>query len=71
MSTCRAAPIADDVSSISDVDDRDYQTDYTTPAESEVSQEQVEPEEVEDFRDREYPQLKGRPYMPTETTTSC
>lgn len=52
----RAVSVADELSSISDVDDHGYQTDLTTPAGSE----NYEGEEIEDFRDREYPQLKGK-----------
>lgn len=54
-----AVSISDDVSSISDVEDADYRTDFTTPASSESGPDDAESEEVEDFRDREYPQLKG------------
>lgn len=55
----RAASFLHDVSSVSDLEDDDYQTDYTTPAVSESGPDEVEREKVEDFRDREYPQLKG------------
>ena len=55
----RPISFLDDVSSISDVEDHDYQTDYTTPAGSDSGPEGIESEMVEDFRDREYPQLKG------------
>lgn len=55
----RAASFLHDVSSVSDLEDDDYQTDYTTPAVSESAPDEVEREEIEDFRNREYPQLKG------------
>jgi len=56
----KTATFRDDVSSISDVEDRDYQTDYTTPAASDSGPEEFEETgEIEDFRDREYPQLQG------------
>lgn len=55
----RAASLSNDVSSISDLEDDDYQTDHTSPAISESAPDEAEREEVEDFRDREYPQLKG------------
>lgn len=54
-----AAPVSGDVSSISDVDDPDYQTDFTSPASSQSGPDEGEIEEVEEFRDREYPQLKS------------
>lgn len=60
---------ADDVSSASDEEPHDYATDDTTPASSDSSPEDREPEEVEDFRDREYPQLKGKIYMDHGGTT--
>jgi molybdenum cofactor sulfurtransferase len=55
----KPASISGESSSTSEVDEHDYQTDFTTPAASESSPEDVEGDEVEDFRDREYPQLKG------------
>ncbi|KAK4958209.1 hypothetical protein LTR10_004635 [Elasticomyces elasticus] len=53
----------DDVSSESDLEPEDYATDYTTPDSSEM------PDDVEEFRDREYPQLKGKTYMDHGGTT--
>lgn len=55
--------IPDDQSSISDPDPEDYATDYTTPDASEM------PDDVEEFRDREYPQLKGKTYLDHGGTT--
>ncbi|KAK3075651.1 hypothetical protein LTR53_000799 [Teratosphaeriaceae sp. CCFEE 6253] len=53
----------DDQSSESDLEPEDYATDYTTPDASEM------PDDVEEFRDREYPQLKGKTYMDHGGTT--
>lgn len=50
------------MSSFSGHDDYDYETDCTTPAPS-CSGEHMENEEVETFRDREYPQLAGKIYL--------
>lgn len=55
----RAVSLAEDVSSISDCDAEEYQTPNTTPARSDAETEDKDFEEPEDFRDREYPQLKG------------
>jgi len=56
----KAATYRDDVSSISDIEDRDYQTDYTSPASSDSGPDEFEETgEIEEFRDREYPQLQG------------
>ncbi|KAF2772366.1 PLP-dependent transferase [Teratosphaeria nubilosa] len=41
----------------------DYQTDETTPPSSDSYPDDVESDDVEDFRDREYPQLKGKVYL--------
>lgn len=66
---------ADDVSSASEDDEEEeeeeenYATDFTTPAPSDSGPEDVESEEVEDFREREYPQLKGKIYMDHGGTT--
>jgi molybdenum cofactor sulfurtransferase len=54
----------DDQSSISDPEPDDYATDFTTPDSSMDS-----PDDVEDFRDREYPQLKGKTYLDHGGTT--
>ncbi|KAL1306208.1 hypothetical protein AAFC00_004305 [Neodothiora populina] len=61
----------DDVSSIiiSDIDDQDYPTDYTTPSSIDSLHEEVCTDEVEEFRDREYPQLKGKTYLDHGGTT--
>ncbi|TKA77894.1 Molybdenum cofactor sulfurase [Friedmanniomyces simplex] len=56
------APV-DDQSSQSDLEPEDYATDYTTPDASEM------PDDVEEFRDREYPQLKGKTYLDHGGTT--
>lgn len=61
---------AEDVSTTSDSDhERDYQTDFTTPASSESGPDDMQPDDVEDFRDREYPQLKGKTYLDHGGTT--
>jgi len=61
---------AEDVSTTSDSDqDRDYQTDFTTPASSDTCPDEMPSDEVEDFRDREYPQLKGKTYLDHGGTT--
>lgn len=60
----------DDRSSGSEVD-LDYDTDFTTPASSESNPEDMASDEVEEFRDREYPQLKGKTYMDHGGTTVC
>lgn len=59
---------ADDVSSTSHSDqEHGYQTDFTTPS----SAGDMQPDDVEDFRDREYPQLKGKTYLDHGGTTVC
>ncbi|USW48160.1 Putative aminotransferase class V domain, pyridoxal phosphate-dependent transferase, major [Septoria linicola] len=61
---------AEDVSTTSDSgNERDYQTDFTTPESSESCAEDMQPDDVEDFRDREYPQLKGKTYLDHGGTT--
>lgn len=63
---------AEDVSTTSDSgNERDYQTDFTTPESSESCAEDMQPDDVEDFRDREYPQLKGKTYLDHGGTTVC
>jgi molybdenum cofactor sulfurtransferase len=64
----------EDVSSNSESDaERGYQTDYTTPASSEINSggDDMQPDDVEEFRDREYPQLKGKTYLDHGGTTVC
>ncbi|KAK3633777.1 hypothetical protein LTR22_019961 [Elasticomyces elasticus] len=56
------APV-DDQSSESDFEPENYATDYSTPNASEM------PDNVKEFRDREYPQLKGKTYMDHGGTT--
>lgn len=60
---------AEDISSTSDSEqEHGYQTDFTSlPSDS--SPEDMQPVEVEDFRDREYPQLKGKTYLDHGGTT--
>ena len=61
---------AEDLSSTSDSGpDHDYQTDYTTPNSSDSYPDDMQPDDVEDFRDREYPQLKGKTYLDHGGTT--
>lgn len=66
------ASSAEDVSTTSDSDaEHDYTTDLTTLACSDSCGEDMQPDDVEDFRDREYPQLKGKTYMDHGGTTVC
>jgi len=58
----RSSVSEDDMSSYSGYEDYDYETDCTTPAPS-CSGEHIENEEVESFREREYPQLAGKIYL--------
>lgn len=60
---------AEDLSSTSDSEvEHGYQTDFTSlPSDS--SPEDMQPDDVEDFRDREYPQLKGKTYLDHGGTT--
>lgn len=63
---------ADDVSSLSSESEHEhgYQTDFTSlPSDS--GPDDMQPDDVEDFRDREYPQLKGKTYMDHGGTTVC
>jgi molybdenum cofactor sulfurtransferase len=70
--TTTANSSAEDVSTTSDSDrDHDYHTDFTTPATSDIYPEDMQPDDVEDFRDREYPQLKGKTYLDHGGTTVC
>lgn len=62
---------ADDISTTSSEHEHDYTTDLTTPAASESCPEDMQPDDVEDFRDREYPQLKGKTYLDHGGTTVC
>ena len=57
-------PTFDDHSSVSDIDP-EYETDFTTPDSSDM------PDDVEEFRDKEYPQLKGKVYLDHGGTTVC
>ena len=62
----------EDLSSTSDTEEgHGYQTDFTSPASSDSSPEDMQPDDVEDFRDREYPQLKGKTYLDHGGTTVC
>lgn len=61
---------AEDLSTTSDSgNDHGYQTDFTTPESSDSCAEDMQPDDVEDFRDREYPQLKGKTYLDHGGTT--
>lgn len=63
---------ADDVSTASISEpDQNYNTEPTTPASSQSRMEDMSSEEVEDFKDREYPQLKGKTYLDHGGTTVC
>lgn len=59
-----------DISSISDIEEQDYQTDFTTPASSDSGPDAAQ-DEIEEFKDREYPQLKGKIYLDHGGTTVC
>ena len=60
---------AEDLSTTSDSEqEHGYQTDFTSlPSDS--SPEDLLSDDVEDFRDREYPQLKGKTYLDHGGTT--
>ncbi|KXT15792.1 hypothetical protein AC579_6256 [Pseudocercospora musae] len=62
---------AEDLSTTSDSGNErdDYHTDFTTPESSESCAEDMQPDDVDDFRDREYPQLKGKTYLDHGGTT--
>jgi molybdenum cofactor sulfurtransferase len=61
---------ADDLSTTSISEpDQDYSTDLTSPPSSESCADEMSSEEVEDFKDREYPQLKGKTYLDHGGTT--
>lgn len=61
---------ADDLSTTSISEpDHDYSTDLTSPPSSESCADEMSPDEVEDFKDREYPQLKGKTYLDHGGTT--
>lgn len=61
---------AEDLSTTSDSEqEHGYQTDFTSPPSSDSSPEDMQPDDVEDFRDREYPQLKGKTYLDHGGTT--
>lgn len=65
------ASSVEDISSLSDYDpEQGYLTDPTTPASSDSSPEDMQsPDDVDDFRDREYPQLKDQTYLDHGGTT--
>ncbi|KAM0723908.1 hypothetical protein Q7P37_000898 [Cladosporium fusiforme] len=59
---------AEDLSSTSVSEpDHDYNTDLTTPVSSDADD--MQPDDVEDFREREYPMLKGKTYLDHGGTT--
>lgn len=61
---------AEDISTTSVSEpDHDYNTDLTTPASSDADD--MQPDDVEDFREREYPMLKGKTYLDHGGTTVC
>lgn len=49
--------------------DHGYTTEPTTPSTSDLCVEDMTTDEVEDFKDREYPQLKGKTYLDHGGTT--
>lgn len=66
----QAQSSAEDVSTTSRSEpDNDYQTDFTTV--SNPGSLDMQPDDVEDFREREYPQLKGKTYLDHGGTTVC
>jgi len=69
LTTRSALSSADDVSTTSDSEEHGYQTDFTSPPSSESCAEDMPGDDVEDFRDREYPQLKGKTYLDHGGTT--
>lgn len=61
---------AEDLSTTSDSEqEHGYQTDFTSLPSSESSTEDMQTDDVEEFRDREYPQLKGKTYLDHGGTT--
>jgi molybdenum cofactor sulfurtransferase len=46
-----------------------YQTDFTSLPSDSSPEHDMQPDDVEDFRDREYPQLKGKTYLDHGGTT--
>lgn len=70
--TRSARSSAEDISSLSSESEQEYgyQTDFTSlPSDS--CPEDMQPDDVEDFREREYPQLKGKTYLDHGGTTVC
>ena len=61
-------PDSADDASISEPD-HGYTTEPTTPSTSDLCVEDMTTDEVEDFKDREYPQLKGKTYLDHGGTT--
>lgn len=65
-----ASSSTDEPSSADDSDhEHGYQTDPTTAPSSEMSAEVMQAEDVEEFREREYPMLKGKTYLDHGGTT--
>lgn len=65
-----AVSSAEDLSTTSDSEqEHGYQTDFTSAPSSESCAEDMQPDDVEEFRDREYPQLKGKTYLDHGGTT--
>jgi len=50
-------------------EDADYNTDLTSPPCSEANLDDIHNDEIETFRDQEYPQLKGKVYLDHGGTT--
>lgn len=73
LTTHSAVSSLEDLSQKSDSDEHEhgYQTDFTSAPSSESCAEDMHTDEVEDFRDREYPQLKGKTYLDHGGTTVC
>lgn len=72
LTTHSAVSSLEDLSRASDSEqEHGYQTDFTSAPSSESCIEDMSPDDVEEFRDREYPQLKGKTYLDHGGTTVC
>ena len=72
LTTHSAVSSLEDLSAISDSEqEHGYQTDFTSAQSSEACVEDMQSDDVEEFRDREYPQLKGKTYLDHGGTTVC
>lgn len=61
---------AEDLSTTSDSEqEHGYQTDFTSAPSEKSYTDDMQTDDVEEFRDREYPQLKGKTYLDHGGTT--